>query len=53
MDLTFLDVINGVHRIPVMHQKPKEAVNTKPRPKVDSYSQRVTIKNPGKYTFGF
>lgn len=53
MDLTFLDVINGVHRIPVMHQKPKEAVKAKPQPKVDSYPQRVTIKNPGKYTFGF
>lgn len=53
MDLIFLDVINGVHRIPAMHQKPKEVANTKPRPKVDSYSRRITIKNPGKYTFGF
>lgn len=53
MDLTFLDVINGVHRIPVMHQKPKEVANTKPQPKVNSYSPRITVKNPGKYTFGF
>lgn len=53
MDLTFLDVINGVHRIPVTHQKPKEVVKAKLQPKVDSYSRRVTVKNPGKYTFGF
>lgn len=53
MDLTFLDVINGVHRIPVMHQKPKRVVQAKPQPKVNSYSPRITVKNPGKYTFGF
>lgn len=53
MDLTFLNVINGVHRIPVIHQKPKEVVHTKPQPKTNSYFPKVTIKNPGKYTFGF
>ena len=53
MDLTFLDVINGVHRIPVMHQKPKEVIKAKPQPKANSYFPRITVKNPGKYTFGF